>query len=127
MNKLLFYIDFASYRDNGMAISGLTYRAIDYGPVPERWNRVYSQFDSVLQEPRSIGDHDGSVLLTEEKADESVFTEQELKVINHICDTFKNYSSRELSDISHLEEAWLLYHVHAQRIPFSQAFSLKAV
>ena len=27
MNKLLFYIDFLSYRENGMAISGLSYKA----------------------------------------------------------------------------------------------------
>ncbi len=127
MNKLLFYIDFASYRDYGMAISGLTYRAIDYGPVPERWDRVYSQFDSIRQEPRSIGDYDGCVLLTEKNADETLFTEQELKVIDHICETFKNCSSRDLSAISHFEEAWALNHENAQRIPFLQAFTLKAV
>ena len=40
MNKILFYIDFTSYRDLGMAISGLQYRAIDYGPVPEHFARV---------------------------------------------------------------------------------------
>ena len=127
MNKLLFYIDFVSYREHGMAISGLTYRAIDYGPVPEKWDRVYSQFDSIRQEPRSIGDYDGSVLLTEQKADTNVFTEQELKVISYVCNTFKNCSSRELTEISHKEEAWTLFHRQALRIPFYQAFSLKAV
>ena len=127
MNKLLFYIDFASYRDYGMAITGLTYRAIDYGPVPEKWDRVYSQFDSIRQEPRSIGDYDGCVLLTDQKADETLFSEQEIKVINHVCETFKNSSSRDLSAISHLEDAWALNHENAQRIPFLQAFTLKAV
>ena len=42
MNKLLFYSDFVSYRDRGMALTGLSYRAIDFGPVPERWDKVYS-------------------------------------------------------------------------------------
>ena len=41
MNKVLFYIDFLSYRERGMAISGLAYNAIDFGPVPQRWDRVY--------------------------------------------------------------------------------------
>ena len=40
MNKVLFYIDFLSYRERGMAI--------EFGPVPQRWGRVYSAFDEVL-------------------------------------------------------------------------------
>jgi DNA-binding transcriptional regulator YiaG len=36
MNKLLFYIDFLSYRQRGIAITGLCFRAIDFGPVPDR-------------------------------------------------------------------------------------------
>ena len=52
MNKLLFYADFLAYRRNGMAITGLSYKALEFGPVPERWDRVYSQFDEMTQEPR---------------------------------------------------------------------------
>jgi len=127
MNKLLFYIDFLSYRERGMAISGLTYRALDYGPVPERWDRVYSQFDSIHQEPRTIHDFDGSVLMTESQADPSLFIESELSIINTICDKFKNSSSRDLSKLSHEEEAWKNFHTQGRRIPFDLAFSLRAV
>lgn len=35
MNKLLFYMDFLSYRKTGKSLTGLTYRALPYGPVPE--------------------------------------------------------------------------------------------
>ena len=35
LNKVLFYIDFQSYRERGIAISGLAYNAIDFGPVPQ--------------------------------------------------------------------------------------------
>ena len=52
MNKLLFYIDFLSYREYGSAMTGLTYRAIDYGPVPEKWDKIYSEFPEVMQEIR---------------------------------------------------------------------------
>ena len=52
MNKVLFYIDFLSYRERGMAISGLAYNAIEFGPVPQRWDRVYSAFDEIVPEPR---------------------------------------------------------------------------
>lgn len=48
----LFYIDFLSYREYGSAMTGLTYRAIDYGPVPEKWDKIYSEFPEVMQEIR---------------------------------------------------------------------------
>ena len=56
MNKLLFYIDFLSYREYGSDMTGLTYRAIDYGPVPEKWDKIYSEFPEVMQEIRQCGD-----------------------------------------------------------------------
>ena len=45
MNKLLFYTDFVNYRDYGRGMSGLSYKAIQYGPVPVEYNRVYSISD----------------------------------------------------------------------------------
>ena len=36
MNKLLFYADFLHYSKKGYGISGLSYIAIDYGPVPKK-------------------------------------------------------------------------------------------
>ena len=52
----IFYIDFLSYREYGSAMTGLTYRAIDYGPVPEKWDKIYSEFPEVMQEIRQCGD-----------------------------------------------------------------------
>ena len=42
MNKLLFYTDFLSYKETGRAMTGLSYKAIQWGPVPDRWDKVYS-------------------------------------------------------------------------------------
>ena len=103
MNKLLFYTDFLAYRRLGMAISGLSYKAIEYGPVPERWDRVYSQFDDILQEPRSYGEKEGSVLLSDASADETVFTTAELRVLNDVCERFCNSTSTDMTRISHEE------------------------
>ena len=50
MNKLLFYTDFLCYKKYGRAMSGLAYKAIQYGPVPVRWDRVYSLVDGVNQD-----------------------------------------------------------------------------
>ena len=127
MNKLLFYIDFLAYRENGMAISGLSYKAIDFGPVPERWDVVYSEFDEIHQELRSVGDFVGSVLTSTDKADLSLFTDSEIKVMEYVLEKFNNISSRDLSKLSHKESAWTNHHDLHEIIPFSEAFHLKAV
>lgn len=127
MNKLLFYVDFLSYRERGMAITGLSYRAIDFGPVPERWDRVYSEFSEVKQELRQVGDYVGSVLTSSVKADVASFADEELNIIDKVCERFKAMSSRELSCISHDEDAWMKHHANHERIPFYEAFSISAI
>ena len=127
MNKLLFYTDFMSYRERGMAMSGLSYRAIDFGPVPERWDRVYSEFPEVRQELRQVGDFVGSVLIASVEPDYTMFTDDELKVLNSICTHFGKMSSREISRISHDEKAWIDHNENHERIPFDEAFFLNAI
>ena len=127
MNKLLFYVDFVSYRDRGMAMTGLTYRAIDFGPVPEKWDVIYSEFPEVRQELRQVGDFVGSVLNTSERADASLFKDEELKVLNDVCAHFGKMTSRELSQLSHDEDVWLNHHAKHEHIPFVEAYSIKAI
>ena len=124
MNKLLFYVDFLSYRERGMAMTGLTYRAIDFGPVPERWDKVYSQFDEIQQELQHIGDFEGTILRATSKIEDDVLTNEELNIINMVCNKFDSCSSREISKISHEESAWKNHHQKLERIPFSEAFNL---
>lgn len=127
MNKLLFYTDFMSYRERGMAMTGLSYRALDFGPVPERWDRVYSEFPEVRQELRQVGDFVGSVLIASAEAANTMFTDAELKVLDAICTHFGKITSREISRISHDEEAWLNHHDKYEYIPFDDAFTIKAI
>lgn len=127
MNKLLFYIDFVSYRERGMAISGLSYRAIDFGPVPDRWERVYSQFDEICQETRPAGDFEGVVMVSDTSCDESLFDDEELQVMRLVCDCFGKCSARQLSDLSHQEQGWIDNHMGRRAIPFEDAFSLRAI
>ena len=127
MNKLLFYADFLAYRRLGMALTGLSYRAIEFGPVPERWDRVYSQFDEIVQEPRSYGDKEGCVLTSSISANTEIFTSEEIDVLNDVCSKFSNSSSSEMTRISHEENAWIDNKEGHKRIPFVSAFELKAI
>ena len=127
MNKLLFYIDFVSYREQGTAMTGLAYRAISYGPVPDRWDKIYSEFSEITQELRPAGEYSGSVLITTDKADTSLFTATELDIMDRICSCMGTYSARKLTELSHKEEAWITSQYSHAYIPFDTAFSLNAL
>lgn len=127
MNKVLFYIDFLSYRERGMAISGLAYNALDYGPVPQRWDRVYSAFDEVIPLPRLVHDQESIALTTNDVADMSCFSGQELAVIDYVCGKMKDLSAHDISELSHREPAWQNHLHQNETIPYAEAFSLVGV
>lgn len=128
MNKLLFYADFYHYRQHGQAISGLSYKAIKYGPVPVHWDRVYSLFDDVRQE---IVEFDagitGTRLVSVSLPDLSLFSKSEKDALKKVAETFSHATAKEISLVSHDEEAWKRYIGTAQLINFDTAFELKAV
>lgn len=127
MNKVLFYIDFLSYRERGIAISGLAYNAIEFGPVPQRWDRVYSAFDEVEEQLRLVQGQECMSLKADAEADMSGFTQEEMAVIDTVCGRLKNLTSRAVSKLSHEETAWKEHVGKLETIPFSEAFTLVGV
>ena len=127
MNKLLFYVDFLSYRERGMGMTGLAYRAIQFGPVPERWDRVYSEFAEIKQELCQFDHYEGSLLSASAQPDESLFSDKEKEILNEVCNQLGSSKTSEVVDLSHKETAWLDYQGTHGKIPFTEAFRLKAV
>jgi putative zinc finger/helix-turn-helix YgiT family protein len=66
LNKLLFYADFSMFQQTGFSISGLQYRAIQMGPVPNNFNGVYEfmvkQNDFTIQEIHFSNGETGELL-----------------------------------------------------------------
>ena len=124
MNKVMFYIDFLSYRERGIAISGLAYQAIEFGPVPQRWDRVYSAFDEVEQRLKLVQGQECVSLNSYVEADMSGFSAEELAIIDEVCGKMKNMTSRAVSKMSHEEPAWKEHLGKPETIPFIEAFSL---
>ena len=127
-NKLLFYTDFYAYKTYGFAITGLSYKAIKFGPVPNNWNKVYSLFDEIEEIPVDFGgDVEGSKLVSEMQPDFSVFKDNEIKVLEYVYSQLGDATSAKISEISHQEDAWRENVSAAGLIDFSYAFSLKAI
>mgnify|MGYP002508221313 CR=1 FL=1 len=56
LNKLMFYADFNHYRKTGQSISGLQYRALNFGPVPDHYATIYDNTPEL--DKRLIEAHD---------------------------------------------------------------------
>lgn len=127
MNKLLFYTDFLSYKTYGYGISGLAYKAIQFGPVPVRWDRVYSMIDDIYPEIVEFSSGNcGTKLCSDLSPDYSDFSKEEIDILDIVFDKFKDTSASDISEISHKENAWKKYYAKNQMIDYNEAFTLLA-
>lgn len=124
MNEVLFYIDFFSYRERGMAISGLAYQSLELGPVPQRWDRVYSAFDEVEVQLKLVQGQECTRLKADVEADMGGFSAEEMAVIDTVCEKMKGMTSKEVTKMCGEEPAWKNHLGMPNTIPFVEAFSL---
>jgi uncharacterized phage-associated protein/DNA-binding transcriptional regulator YiaG len=128
MNKLLFYTDFLAYRMMGKGMTGLLYKAITHGPVPLRWDRIYSFYDEINQEIVQFPDgRAGTKLVSNLSPDRGVFSDDELNILEYVYERFKKETPKQISETSHHEEAWLKYLNSDKLINYEMAFKLKAI
>lgn len=105
--KLLFYSDFRNFRETGLSISGMTYRHLPFGPVPDHHYLILdalSEMNHIKLEPFS--DYEGEYLVPEHEPDFSFFDRDELEILNGVIDDFSNMNAAEISEYSHQEEAY---------------------
>jgi len=132
LNKLLFYTDFVNYKLSGSSITGLSYRAIDYGPVPSCYENIYNYFENEnIINSKWIRDSNGAAketFITNLEFDESIFTAEEKQIIEIIAEKFNNTPTWDLVDLSHAEQGWIDLHIKRELINYQQyAFDLRAI
>lgn len=110
LNIQLFFADFTHYKMYGVSISGLSYRAIKYGPVPTNYDSIYTYLEneqvisSQFLETSTGGARE--LFISESEFDNTLFSEQEIKTLSIITDRFANTSTWKMVELSHNEKAW---------------------
>lgn len=130
LNKLLFYADFTMFRDTGFSISGMQYVAIPMGPVPNRYDGIFDYLvnkgDFTIQatvfSDGNIGEQ--FVPRNDRRFNASVFTTQELEIIERIAERFKDTTTKEIIEISHQEKAWIENQEEHKLIDYRYGFDL---
>ena len=112
LNKMLYYTDFINFKNNGKSVTGLSYRAIPYGPVPSNYDFIFAFFSEKekIIESEFIQSHNSRVIecfKALQEFDASVFNKEELETINKVVRLFKDMPSWDLVDLSHKEKAWI--------------------
>lgn len=124
MNKLLFYADFIHYKNHGYGITGITYKALPFGPVPERWGTLYSSLPGIDMEEFVYPSGLSGIKLEATENTDNILNETELSTIEKVCTLFSNMSAGEISQTSNLEKGWIENRATRSPISYQDAFAL---
>lgn len=124
LNKILYFADFEMFRLSGRSITGARYRRLPYGPVPLD---VYDVLDGLKKTGRAtvaketVGKLQQRRLVACAQADRSVFTSDELCVLDEVISRVCTMTANEVSELSHQTEGWKLAAPNSE-IPYFTAF-----
>lgn len=111
LNKLLFYIDFTTYKRVGNSLMGLQYRAIPFGPVPAEYERLFLRLQDegwLVNEEKATGAGQYyEIYHTNISFDGEQFRAHEMEVLDTITTLFKDKDTNQIVELSHEEQAWI--------------------
>lgn len=110
LNKMLFYADFTHYKNHGESISGLSYRAIQYGPVPSNYDNIYAYLENeqfISSEFLKLSNGGArEIFISNADFDHTLFKVEELKTLATIMERFADIPTWDIVELSHQEKAW---------------------
>lgn len=130
LNKLLFYADFKAFKMRGQSISGMKYVAIERGPVPHRYESLFDhmvEHGLIKQETEMFPQgYLGKryTLACGDQVGTTVLSEDELEALRAVAVRFKDVSASDISEMSHLEPAWLDNQTDSAVISYDYAYGL---
>ena len=109
LNKLLYYMDFGSYRILGSPITGATYQHLPNGPdpcemLPMKRSLIDSGSVGIKYQEYFTGTQERLVPLRD--PDTSLFAPQEMELVNQVIAEFWDLDARRITNYAHQEFAW---------------------
>jgi uncharacterized phage-associated protein len=111
--KLLYLADFGWFYDHLQSMSGMSYRKIQYGPVPDVYFRAIDElFEAGKIEIENT--EDGAMLISEtgsgRHAELSTLSAEEKTLIKNIAKKWKNKRTQEIVAFTHAQLPYLVSH-----------------
>lgn len=109
LNKILWWSDFLAYAQTGDPITGVEYMRIENGPVPRRLvpirEELLSARDAVIEEVDRVGGYTQKRLVAMRKPDLSLFTPEQIALVDSVIDQLWKRTAKGVSSLSH-GKAW---------------------
>ena len=110
VNKLLWYMDFAHFKEFSVSISGSSYVHLTYGPIPNDYDLIIAlMMNKKLLEKEEITFEKGVVgenLKASSTFDSTCFGESELRVMDFVLEYFRDSTCGQISEFSHEEKPY---------------------
>lgn len=137
LNKLMFYADFGHYKQHGKSITGLSYRAIDYGVVPHNYGKLFAEavdrnlVDVTYKEftnARSEA-YIGQQYTSSESAsfNSDLFSDSEIDTLKKVVSLFYGKNANSIVNMNHKEQAWLQNFQKKQLVSYQYSFDLQNI
>lgn len=110
--KLLYFADFDFFEKNQKSITGDAYKALPMGPFPVSLDAITKKMEKQkLISIENIEEHDGYIPTEIYKCtgdlDVSIFSEEEMKILNRVIKKYGNLNGKQLEDLTHAEAPYI--------------------
>ncbi len=128
MLKLLWFADFLSVKRSGRSITGTVYCHNLFGPIPAShdWLLAYLKDTGAIEIEPYGGSYEGENIVAKTEFDSTMFSPDELKVLEDVCKRFRSSTAKTMTDVTHAEDAYAATKMNSL-IPYTYAASLKAL
>jgi putative zinc finger/helix-turn-helix YgiT family protein len=109
LNKLLWYADFLNFKRSSLSMSGLAYKRLPLGPVPDQYKLLFPEVENegfVRGEPVTYGDHEGTDFEPLVPFDADLFSADERDVLEVVSQRLGPLTASQAVEMSHRERAW---------------------
>ena len=127
LNKLMFYSDFFNYRKAGVSISGLQYKALNFGPVPDHYATIYDNTPNLKKKMIEAHGMVNTLLYCASESEVKELSDSEKESIKHVVEKLKSLTVSEIIEASHQEDGWKKASISQAYISYDEAFHLKLV
>jgi len=109
--KLLYYADFDFFEKYGRSVTGDEYLRFENGPVPRMAEKLLKQINGkeikIIKRKIGNGYSDQQCIEPSVNFDVSVFSKEELMMLEDIADKWEKFSGTEMKTATHGEAPWI--------------------
>lgn len=109
--KLLYFLDFDYFEKYGKSVSGDEYLRFDLGPVPKMAKRILEKMEGkdikITKNKIGSGYNDQQLIEPMKDFDVSLFSREELLMMEEIAGKWEKFSGTDMKNASHGEAPWI--------------------